>query len=111
MSFGAGGTWTSRDFAEAILRLKKHEYKLFYEKDDPEARQYLENLRSFLVSGRAFLLRLLKIRTSVNMKPLLSSFGRFSTLLMSFSTDPISRNCPKVITNTSLLTRVVLTAR
>jgi hypothetical protein len=54
------GTWTSRDFAEAISRLKKHEYKLLYEKDDPEAMRFLENLRSFLISERAFLLRLLE---------------------------------------------------
>jgi len=44
------GTWTNRDFAEAISCLKKHKYKLFYEKDDPEAMQFHEDLRSFLIS-------------------------------------------------------------
>ncbi len=53
------GTWTSRNFADASLRPKKHEYNLFFEKDDPKALQFLENLRSFLVSERMFLLRLL----------------------------------------------------
>ncbi len=54
------GTWTSRNFADASLRLKKHEYKLFFKQDDPKALQFLENLRSFLVSERMFLLRLLE---------------------------------------------------
>ncbi|MGZ8874776.1 MAG: hypothetical protein ACXW1E_08655 [Halobacteriota archaeon] len=40
--------------------LKKHGYKLFYEKNDPEAIQFLETLRRVLVSERAFLLRLLE---------------------------------------------------
>jgi uncharacterized membrane protein len=44
------GTWTNRDFAGAISCLKEHEYKLFYEKDDPEAMQFHEDLRSFLIS-------------------------------------------------------------
>ena len=39
---------------------KQHEYKLVYEKDDPKALQFLENLRSFLISQRTFLLRLLE---------------------------------------------------
>ena len=43
------GTWTTRDFAEASMRLKKHKYKLVYEKDDPKALQFLQNLRSFLI--------------------------------------------------------------
>jgi hypothetical protein len=47
-------TWTSCYFAEAISRLYKHEYKFSYEKDDPEAMQFLENLRSFLISEHAF---------------------------------------------------------
>lgn len=47
MSFG-GGTWTSRDFAEAILRLKKHEYKLFYEKDDPKCCNFSRTCAVFL---------------------------------------------------------------
>jgi hypothetical protein len=54
------GTWTPRDFAAASARLKKHEYKLTYEKDDPKALQFLQKLRSFLLSQRAFLLRLLE---------------------------------------------------
>jgi hypothetical protein len=54
------GTWTSLDFAEASSRLKKHEYKLVYEKNDKQAIQFLEGLRSFLISERAFLLRLLE---------------------------------------------------
>jgi hypothetical protein len=54
------GTWTSRNFADASLRLKKHEYNRFFEKDDPKALQFLENLRSFLISERMFLLRLLE---------------------------------------------------
>ncbi|MGZ7131677.1 MAG: hypothetical protein ACXVIX_11075 [Halobacteriota archaeon] len=52
--------WTTRDFSEASVRLKKHKYKLVYEKDDLKAIQFLENLRSFLISERAFLLRLLE---------------------------------------------------
>ena len=54
------GTWTSRNFADASLRLKKHEYKLFFEKGDPKALRFLENLRNFLISQRTFLLRLLE---------------------------------------------------
>ena len=54
------GTWTTRDFAEASIRLNKHKYKLVYEKDDPKALQFLQNLRSFLISQRGFLLRLLE---------------------------------------------------
>jgi hypothetical protein len=50
----------SREFAEASSRLKQHKYKLVYEKDDPKAAQFLENLRSFLISERTFLLRLLE---------------------------------------------------
>jgi hypothetical protein len=42
------------------LTLKEHKYKLVYEKDDPKAVQFLENLRSFLISERTFLLRLLE---------------------------------------------------
>jgi hypothetical protein len=54
------GTWTTRDFAEASTRLKKHKYNLVYEKGDLKALQFLQNLRSFLISQRAFLLRLLE---------------------------------------------------
>ncbi|MGZ4847836.1 MAG: hypothetical protein ACXV2B_07260 [Halobacteriota archaeon] len=54
------GTWTTRDFTEASMRLNKHKYKLVYEKDDPKALQFLQNLRSFLISQRGFLLRLLE---------------------------------------------------
>jgi hypothetical protein len=54
------GTWTNREFADASLRLKQHEYKLVCEKGDPKALQFLENLRSFLILERMFLLRLLE---------------------------------------------------
>jgi hypothetical protein len=54
------GTWTNRDFAEASLRIKKHEYKLACDKGDLKALQFLENLRAFLISERMFLLRLLE---------------------------------------------------
>ncbi|MGZ4853287.1 MAG: hypothetical protein ACXV3D_08910, partial [Halobacteriota archaeon] len=54
------GAWTSREFAGASLRIKQHEYKLVYEKDDPKALQFLESLRGFLTSERTFLLRLLE---------------------------------------------------
>jgi len=54
------GTWTTRDFTEASMRLNKHKYKLVYEKDDPKALQFLQNLRDFLISQRGFLLRLLE---------------------------------------------------
>ncbi|MGB9371077.1 MAG: hypothetical protein WCB79_04000 [Halobacteriota archaeon] len=50
----AKGTWTSRNFADASLRIKKHEYKLFFEKGDPKALHFLENLRNFLISQRTF---------------------------------------------------------
>lgn len=53
-------TWKNSEFADAILRLKQHEYKLVCEKGDPKALQFLENLRSFLISERMFLLRLLE---------------------------------------------------
>ena len=80
------GTWTSRNFADASLRLKKHEYKLCFEKGDPKALQFLENLRSFLISERTFCSVSSKIRTSSNRKPSPNSFGRSSTSLMSCST-------------------------
>ena len=54
------GTWKSREFADASLRIKQHEYKLVCEKGDPKALQFLESLRSFLTSERMFLLRLLE---------------------------------------------------
>jgi hypothetical protein len=53
-------TWAPRDFADASARLKKHKYRLAYERNDPKALQFLQNLRSFLLSQRAFLLRLLE---------------------------------------------------
>ncbi|HYC20648.1 MAG TPA: hypothetical protein VEF35_08560 [Candidatus Bathyarchaeia archaeon] len=54
------GSWTSRNFADASLRIRNHEYNLFFEKGDPKALHFLENLRNFLISERTFLLRLLE---------------------------------------------------
>jgi hypothetical protein len=106
------GTWTSRNFADASLRTRKHEYNLFFEKGDPKALHFLENLRIVFSShsGR-FCSVALKIRTSSNRKPSPNSFGRSSTSLMSCSAGPTSRTCLAVITGTLLVTWDERTAR
>ncbi|MGZ4908635.1 MAG: hypothetical protein ACXV5F_08295 [Halobacteriota archaeon] len=52
--------WTDSTFADVSARLKKNEYTIIYKKGDPEALAFLEGLRRFLVSKRAFLLRMLE---------------------------------------------------
>ncbi len=54
------GAWTDRKFTEVSTRLKTNEYKLVYEKGDPDALAFLEGLHRFLVSKRTFLLRILE---------------------------------------------------
>ncbi len=52
--------WTDSTFAKVSARLKKNEYSIVYRRDDPRALTFLEDLRRFLVSKRAFLLRMLE---------------------------------------------------
>ncbi|MGZ4929375.1 MAG: hypothetical protein ACXV48_00030 [Halobacteriota archaeon] len=54
------GAWTDRTFADVSARLRKNEYTVVYKKGDPDTLTFLENLRRFLVSKRAFLLRILE---------------------------------------------------
>ncbi len=52
--------WTDRTFAEVSARLKQLKNSIVYDKDNPDALAFLEGLRGFLVSKRAFLLRILE---------------------------------------------------
>lgn len=52
-------TWTIKDFLEASERIKNYNYHITIGKDNPDSIRYLQELRTFLISKRNFMLRLL----------------------------------------------------
>jgi len=84
--------------------LKKHGYKLFYEKNDPEAIQFLETLRRVLVSERAFLLRLLENPNLLEQEAFTEQLRAVFHLAdeLQYRTD--LAHLPGGVTDTSLLT-------
>jgi hypothetical protein len=97
------GTWTTRDFAEASLRLKKHKYKLVYEKGDPKALQFLQNLRDFLISQRGFLLRLLENPNLLEQEAFTEQLWAVFHLADELYYRPELTSLPNAIIDTSLV--------
>ncbi len=51
--------WTKKDFLEASERIKNYNYNVYIGKDNPDSIHYLQELKTFLVNNREFMLRLL----------------------------------------------------
>jgi len=51
--------WTNEDFLKASEKIKSYNYDVYLGKDNPESLIYLQELKSFLINKRDFMLRLL----------------------------------------------------